>query len=746
MWPVREIAGAWLMTAGLVAIAAGASFASPLPVEIRTSPSVPVDWHPWFRSSFLFRDFAVDRINDRVLLAMSAPAGPSNLLVLDMGGTVVANTSLDVRPGLAPLLTVDELSGTVYVTNLGTLVLKIDTATGEVVDRWSIPFDVERATVHGGRIYASAAARPIQILDATTGIVLGNFSSSPAGPYTDLIVDPSGTWLLGIAASLGWSVVRIEIATGRTMSLPGRSGTFANSEDGRVFVCGSLTSVESTLQSFWPGNASLTDHRVPCRGRIDQNPSTGALMDSEGRLLRPDGGVGRSFVRGVNQVLTPLAYTDFGWRGDGHALVAVRVGGGFQVGTWDGTPHVAYQPTVRRLYSTDLSNLCFFVVSVSGMNESSLHGWVDDEATPLPLDVSDSFDCIDVGGLEDGPHVLRVRGWDLLAQPLDESFEFETDVTPPRIKLGSSLSPADASYELWGWANDSHLESVAVNGQPAVVSANRWSFATALPIGRTTFQVLAVDAIGQSATASYTVNYWPPYDRFVANASGRFSVPVAPQWIDVPATLPGEDAGVTLLGPIESSARMSVRVVSRLDPRATSDPGYAVDRVQGFESFVRLTRGEILEPARAVSVAGHPAATLAARVPTEGGVHRFVWTVVVAPEWERTITVTAFVPEAAWSSHENDLTWILEGFQIEKSPEAPAPTGRPAPILWSILLIGAGAGAGVLAIVLLRRRGKGPRPAKPGGAPRASAHLPSIAWERARKGDSPPGNDPRGPP
>jgi len=720
---VQALVGVLLITVSLLTIGDGPILAAPPPIEVLTDPAVPVDWHPWFRSGWTFRDFGIDRSRDRVLLTMSSlETGVSNLLVLGTDGTVIANASLNVDPWLTPRLAIDPSSGAAFVTQIGAVVLKIDTLTGGVVDRWTYPFSVGASTVHSGRLYASAPSHPMQILDATTGTLLGSFALSPTGSYTELTVDPNGAWVLGTTGSR--TVVRIEIASGATASLPASAGTFANSMDGRVFVCayGQRGGIFPSVHSFWTENASIEDHGVPCRARIDQNPVTGVLMDAGGYLLRPGGTIGRVLALGTI-LYGPYPLVDFGWRGDGRALVGVRaVGSQFELGTWDGTPRLARPPEAKRVFDPTVFDFCFYVQSVSGVNESSLSGTFDADAAPLPVDVSESFDCIKVEGFPDGPHLFRLTGWDLLGQTLDDSLEFETDATPPRIELGSSLSPVGASYVLWGWANDSTLESVTVNGQLAVVSANRWSFHTILPIGQTVFRVNAVDGIGYATAASYTVNFWPPYDRLAANATGRFSVPVPPGWVGVPATVPG-GSGVTLFEPTEASGLVYVRVISRRDVRATADPQYALDRARSLESSVVSTGGTILERARPVTVAGHPAATFTARRSDATAVQRLVWVVIAVPEWERTITMEASIPEAAWSIHSNTITWILEGFQIETAPETTL-HGDPPPIPWLVLLISVGgASAGLLAFVLVPRRKKRPRvPVLAGGIVASLTH------------------------
>lgn len=673
-----------------------------------------VDWHPRSQSNLVYWDFGIDRGRDRVLVVGAVRDVQRNveLLVLDTSGTVLVTVTL-AWPVYAPTLAVDPSTGFSFVSSLASTIQRVETMTGAVIDVWTYPFAAQSMAVGGGRLYVGTGGDPIQVLNATTGAVIGNLSATPAVPYSDLIVDPSGRWLLASYGNV--QAFAIALPSGTTTALPIRAATFATSRDGLVYVCGTPTSVQgSFLHTFSPQNGTLEFHRVACVGAMDENPVTGVVIDARGNLVRPSGTIGRVLFLGSGR------FAGFGWRADGSALAGVIDSGfSFEIGSWDGAPRLAVFPAGRILFSSRFFPYCFFLQSVSGMNTSSVRAYMDASATPLPLDLADAFDCIPMDGVADGFHTLRAVGTDLFDQQLDDFLNFETDGTLPAIEIRSTTIRADGTYELRGWANDTHLESVVVNGEPAEVISNEWVIRPRLVIGNNSFLIRAVDVPGNSALTRVDLRYWPPYAEMTSNTTGRFSLPIPPGWTStVPAGLT-TGSGVTFYGPAEAEGTVVVSVLSLRDSAAVADPEYAMNRVRESISVIESLGATIIEEARAVTVANHSAATLKALLVTGSGGQIYIETAVVVPEWERTIMITAVIPEAAWASHSEDLTWILEGMQIDAVPTPPSTAGLP--VLWIGAAAAAiGAATALVGALTMRRRKKRP----PTVVPRANETRP----------------------
>jgi len=669
---------------------------------IPAAPPGLVDWHPLSQSNLVYWDFGIDRGRDRVLIVGAVRDIMRNveLLVLNASGTFVTNVTL-AWPVYAPTLAVDPSTGYSFVSSLASTIQRVDTVTGAILDVWSYPFAVQSMAVGGGRIYVATGGNPIQVIDATTGAVLGNLSATPPVPYNDLIVDPSGRWLLASYGNV--QAFATNLANGTTTALPIRGATFATSKDGFIYVCAAPLSFQgSFLHTFSPQNGTLEFHPVACVGALDENPMTGVVVDARGNLIRPNGTVGRVLFLGSRR------FAGFGWRADGHVLAGVIDSAfTFEIGSWDGSPRLAVFPAGRVLFSSRFFPYCFFLQSVTGMNTSTVRGYLDASATPLPLDLADAFDCIPMDGVADGFHTLHVVGTDLLGLPLDDFLNFETDGTVPTIDILSATIRGDGTYELRGWANDTHLESVLVNGEAAEVIGNEWVIRPRLAIGNNSFLIYAVDVPGNSASTQVDLRYWPAYAERASNTTGRFSLPIPPGWTStVPAGLT-TGSGVTLYGPAEAEGTVVVSLLSLRDPAAVADPQYAVDRVQESISVIESLGATVFEPAHAITVANHSAATLKALLVTGSGGQIYVQTAIVVPEWERTIFIAVVIPEAAMASHSEDVTWILEGFQIDALPTPPTPAGLP--VLWIGAAAAAiGAAVALSGVLVVRKRKKRP--------------------------------------
>lgn len=701
--------GAALLVTALLAFplvaGGGVKAEGPVPEVPAVTPGL-VDWHPRFRANLVYWDFGIDRGRDRVLVvgALRDVERSVELLVLDTSGTVLANVSL-ARPGFAPTLAVDPSSGHSYVTSHVSTIQRVDTMTGAVINVWTYPFAIQSMAVGAGRIYVGTGGDPIQILDSTTGAVIGSLPGTPSVRYSDLILDPSGRWLLmsfGNAQALA-----VDLTSGAMTTLPIGPATFTNSKEGLVYVCARIsTTFGGLLYSFLPQNGSLTYHGAACTGAMDENPVTGVVIDARGNLLHPNGTVGRVLFLGSGR------FAGMGWRADGASLVGVIDSAfSFEAGTWDGAPRLAVFPTGRELFSPRFFPYCFFLQSVTGMNTSTVRAYLDSSPTPLSLDLADAFDCFPLDGLPDGFHTLRVMGTDLLNQQLDGFLNFETDGALPAIEIRSAVVQGDGSYALRGWANDSHLESVTVNGEPAALSGNEWSIRVRLLIGENEFLIRATDVPGNAVEVSRHVRYWPPYPSLVSNATGHFSIPVPPGWTSTaPVGLP-TGGGVTLYSPADAEGSVVVSVLSLRDSAAVANPAYAVARVRESISVIESLGATVIEEAEAITIANHSAARLKALLVTGSGGQIYVQTAVIVPEWERTILITAVIPEAAWAPHSEDLTWILEGMQIDPVPTTPATAGLP--VLWiGSAATAIGAAVGLAAeVFLLRRRGRPPKSA-----------------------------------
>lgn len=712
--PVGSWLAAFLIFAVMISslpMAAGRGDLPSIRVEEPLATPRLVDWHPLGWSSLGYRDFGIDVRRDRVLIVGTVPGSLFNrigIVVANTNGNILANVSPNV-PVFSPTIAVDPGSGFSFISSLDSHILRIDTLTGEVLNFWNYPFAVQTIAVRDDRIYLASGGEPIQILNATTGVVLGNFSSTPAVVYDDLLVDPTGQWLLASSRS---GTLAIVLSNGTAKSLGLGLPTFAASRDGTVYACSAtVETFGGRLHTFHPANGTLVRHPVGCLGSIAENPATGVVIDARGNLILPTGPVGRVLFLGNARFL------GFGWHADGFAMAGVIeaplcAGCGpsdrrLLIGTWDGNPRLERYPSGERLLNPNVNPFCVSLQSVSGMDVASVRAFLDATPTPLLMDFATSFDCVPLAGVGDGHHSLRAIGTDLLGQQLSSLLNFETDGTPPAIALRSSTIRADGTYELQGWANDSHLASVEVNSAPAILVRNEWTIRGRLAIGENSFRIRAVDTLNNWAEQEFAVEHRPPPVEYVSNATGHFRLPIPPGWTVVPSVGLTTGSGVTLFGPGEEAGTVVVTVVAFRDSQATSDPSYAVARAAESASLVEAFGGVIYEPAHPIRVANHSAATFQAFIWT-GYPARYIRTAIIAPEWERTIFVTVTFPEASWASHREDVNWILQGFQIDP-PAAHAPAGLP--VQWIGGIAAVGIAIALAAVVLLRRRGRPPRTA-----------------------------------
>src|SRR6266704_4805647 len=215
-----------------------------------TTSTVPVDWHPILSGTnatggmgagFMAYDPQRDRILFTVVPFDSEGIGlEPRLLVLDSSGQVVSNASLSLPPGSAPSVSVDPTSGSGYVAS-GSTILRVDSATGAILDTWAYPFWAGITTARGASLYASAVDAngflPIQVIDTATGTVQGNLSKVPATPYQGFLLGPSGRWLPGGQGQ--GTASRVGRSTGDFVGRWLTERAFAFAADGvRAYVCG----------------------------------------------------------------------------------------------------------------------------------------------------------------------------------------------------------------------------------------------------------------------------------------------------------------------------------------------------------------------------------------------------------------------------------------------------------------------------------------------------------------------------
>ena len=703
-----------------------------------TTSTVPVDWHPILSGTnapggmgagFMAYDPQRDRILFTVVPFDSEGIGlEPRLLVLDSSGQVVSNASLSLPPGSAPSVSVDPTSGSGYVAS-GSTILRVDSATGAILDTWAYPFWAGITTARGASLYASAVDAngflPIQVIDTATGTVQGNLSKVPATPYEGFLLDPSGRWLL--AAQYQATALLIDLTTGDFVDLGLTEPTFALAADGvRAYVCGRTATAGRHLWSLWLSNQTLLGHPdAPCSGSLASNPVTGVVASGSGLLLTPVGASGRTALGWPNSDGQGLA-----WSSDGRLLVALELtASGFELGSWDGTPHLLHLPVEPELLNPQYNYACAELVSAAGMNLTDAAVYLDGGSTPVYVGLADPFACVEITDVPDGAHRLHVMGWDLLGQRLDDSVAFDSDGTPPALAIASPAETQTVPYTLRGWENDSHPGAVSVGEVISNLAGTEWSVIVPLRIGNNSFTVSASDLAGnQAAPLDAVVRYWPARTNNVTNATEHFQVSVPPGWTTSSQALPGGGwYAFNLIGPIESPIPPLVSITAIQERNVSQGQSYATIAAQTSASYIASIGGTIVTPVHAETVAGHPAAAFEARVSIAGIAVRYIQTVIVSPEWGRLYVVTAAIPEATWPTHPEDLDWILEGFRIESS--ATPPSGPLAGVLiWAIGGVAAGAAAAAIGVALwVRRRGKAGGKGPPGSEGTSSGSPPMNA-------------------
>ncbi len=698
----------WLLVAALAIPAGGPATArdsGPADTEpdaARFLFDAPVAWNVFLQRTGEARHLAVDAARGRVLAtAYVSASSDTRFFVLDFAGTELGNVSIGPwGASYGARIAVDPDTGYAYVSgDLGGIV-KVDPSGPSVLARWSYDGFYPRAiAILGGVLYVTqdydlGPGWPIAEIDAASGAYLGNLT---AGRY--LFVRNK-------------TVLRVSLSDGGTFAF-WYDATFAPSLDGhRIYLClkyqtttrfGWYSLDANTSQFIYGGCGYSTMATNPV---TDVVASAGGLNNETGRVGRVDTG-------------TPYAYTiDVGWSAVGKALFGIldRPGSdAFEVGAWAGTPRFV-PPYDGNVVVFRPGPVCVDFVSVSGLNWTSLTTYMDGAVIPHdPWTPSAQAICVDASGVPDGRHTLRAAGLDALGQPLDTSWTFATDTTPPIVTLTSPAVTATLPYTMTGVVNETHIATLYINNIAVVTTGGTWSLIVRqMHLGANAFQVSAFDSLGNWGESTLIVRYWPAYTDFVRSGAAHFAVPVPPDWTRAPGPLPGGVLpAINLVGPPEPPLAATVSAASIEDLNATSGAAYAVGLAQAAQAFIVSNSGTILEAAQAFTVAGHSAANFTARVTLSGVVQRYIEAVIVAPEWKRVYIVTAAIPEATWSNHPEDLAWILAGFQIDAAPPAP-PGAEALPVPWEVFGLGAAAGAATVLAVLWRRRRKGPSAADPG--------------------------------
>ena len=645
----------------------------------------------------------------------SGGAESYNLLVLDLSGNLLYNISLSSSINAEVMdFDIDRSTGDVYASLRNGTIMRVDPATGQIVNSWTYWSGLTTIAVQAGDLFVGTCCQTgsVMRLSSRTGAVVRNYTIAGQGDAISIAVDPAGRWFfVALSAVLVGDLYRVNLTTGQAAGFGPGNDVVLSADGRRVWICGWYS-----LEWYWLANDTFNGSGVSCPEAPAENPVTGVLaLPSSGRLVVESGDVGTFQVQTTGA--EPAQAATAGWTADGTALVALAwsVSGHYTVGMWDGDPWMN-ATNDGQLRNSRFDPICYPLITAGGLNASSIAMYRDGVriggGTPGMTEACFGSTGYPPLALADGPHVGRIAGMDRVGRTLDDSVSFETDGTPPQLIITSAIVTATSPYMLSGTVDDPHLLRVDVGGnRSATVSGRNWSAAVDLWIGNNTLGVMAEDTVGNTAVNSVVVRYWPSFENRLIDEPDRFQVSIPPGWTGYPNVgRANVKFGAMLLAPPEGTYvyNTSATVEARWRPGIEETQAAAyTEAIKGLQEVAKYSFGRpdfVLN----TTVDGHPAARIRALVGTN----------IIGVNTNATILTQTYVVSAAqgrvyvismnvsWMQPQYRETgdWIIESFHIGSGPTSPFTT----PV--SLLLIGVSVGglSAIAAAVFVwwRRRGR----------------------------------------
>jgi len=723
----------------VVLVVAGSAIPSPVPA---TAPSAPIaqgdlpvaaaarlaGWYPIYRLGGAAWHLEVDGERGRIVVAVrywgldpnaSGSSESSNLMVFDLSGNLLHNLSLSSSGVDIVDFDVDRSTGDAYVALRNGTIDRVDPGAGQLVKSWTYWSSLTAIAVQGGDLFVGPCCQrgSVMRLSGTTGAVVRNYTVAGQGDAASIAVDPAGRWFFVVlTAPLVGDIYRVDMTTGLSGRFGSGNDVVLSADGRRVWLCG-----WGALSWYWLANDTYAGSGVSCPEAPAENPGSGVLaLASSGRFIVEAGDVGTFHVQAVGS--EPAQASSVGWTADGTALVALAWStAGYVIGLWDGDPWL--NATDGQLLNSRTDPICYPLVTAGGVNESSIVLYRDEVAIGGgTFGMTEA--CFGSPGYPpvppaDGPHVGRITGLDRVGRILDDSVSFETDGTPPQLIITSAIATATSPYTLSGTVDDPHLLRVYAGNVPVTVSGRDWSVAVRLWIGNNTVGVGAEDTVGNTASNSVVVRYWPSFENRIVDEADRFQVSIPPEWRGYPdVSRSSVKFGAILLAPPEGTYVYNTSATVEARPRPGIDETQAAAYAEAIKGLQEVAKYAVNRPAflQNTTVDGYPAARIRAMVGSN----------IIGTNTSATILTQTYVVSAAqgrvyvismnisWmqSQYRETEDWILESFHVGSAALQPSPA---AP---SILLIGASTG-GVSAVavalfILWRRRARGSPPVGPG--------------------------------
>jgi len=688
-------------------------------------------WYPLYRLGGAAWHLQVDGERGRILVAVrywgldpnaSGSSESSNLMVFDVSGNLLHNLSLSSSSSVDIIdFDVDRSTGDAYVALRNGTIYRVDPGAGQLVASWTYWSSLTAIAVQRGDLFVGPCCQrgSVMRLSGTTGAVVRNYTVAGQGDAVSIAVDPAGRWFFVVlTAPLVGDIYRVDMTTGLSGGRFGSGNNVVLSADGRrVWLCG-----WGALSWYWLANDTYAEGRVSCPEAPAENPVSGVLaLASSGRFIVEAGDVGAFHVQAVGS--EPAQANSVGWTADGTALVALAWStSGYVVGLWDGDPWL--NAPDGQLMNSRTDPICYPLVTAGGVNESSIVRYRDGVAIGGgTFGMTEA--CFGSPGYPpvppvDGPHIGRITGLDRVGRILDGRVSFETDGTPPQLIITSAIATATSPYTLSGTVDDPHLLRVYVGNVPATVSGRNWSAAVSLWIGNNTVGVGAEDSVGNTASNSLVVRYWPSFENRIVDETDQFQVSVPPGWRGFSDVWRSNvKFGAMLLAPPEGAYVYNTSATVEARPRPGIEETQAAAYAEAIKGLQEVAKYAVNRPTFLgnTTVDGHPAARIQAMVGSN----------IIGTNTNATILTQTYVVSAAqgrvyvismnisWmqSQYRETEDWILQSFHIGSTSFLPFPAASPI-----LILIGASAtavsAAAAAVFILWRRRARRSPPVGPG--------------------------------